>query len=179
MNTINLQPVLTGNLLKLEPLKSSDFESVYSAASDPLIWEQHPDNFRFKREVFQKYFDSAIESKGAFLIRSVETNEVIGSSRYYNFNPENKEIMVGYTFLKREYWGGNWNRELKHLMLEHAFQFVNSVLFEVGALNMRSQKALAKIGANRIDDLVKVAPDGREFSNLVFQIEKPDFKGLL
>ena len=97
--------------------------------------------------MFQRFFDSAIESKGAFAIVDRKTAEIIGSSRYYKYNPIENAVTIGFTFLARAYWGGVYNGELKQLMLDHAFQFVDHVLFEVGAGNMRSRGALEKIGA--------------------------------
>ena len=65
---IDLQPTLKGELIDLRPLRPGDFEDLFSAASDPLIWEQHPEFDRYKREVFQTFFDGGLESKGAFAI---------------------------------------------------------------------------------------------------------------
>jgi N-acetyltransferase len=141
-----LQPTLTGKLIELRPLKPTDFDELFAAASDPLIWEQHPENTRYKREVFQTYFDSAIESKGAFAVVDRKTGKIIGSSRYWNLKPEESEVEIGWTFLQRAYWGGEYNREMKQLMLDHAFKFVARVVFVVGENNLRSQKAMQKIG---------------------------------
>src|SRR5438105_6007191 len=119
-----LQPVLTGKLIQLRPLKPEDFEALFRAASDPLIWEQHPESDRYRREIFQKYFDSAIESKGAFAIIERTSGRIIGSSRYCHPNPAEREVEIGWTFLERAFWGGRHNHELKKLMLDHAFRFV-------------------------------------------------------
>jgi RimJ/RimL family protein N-acetyltransferase len=144
---VNLQPTLRGTSIELHPLKLEDFDELLKAASDPLIWEQHPERDRYKPDVFQKYFDSGIESKGAFVVIDLQSDEIIGSSRYYKYNPDRREVAIGYTFLKRPFWGGATNREMKSLMLDHAFQFVDRVFFEVGENNLRSRKALEKIGA--------------------------------
>lgn len=146
---MNWQPTLNGKFLKLRPLKSTDFEVLYAAASDLKIWEQHPQSTRYQREVFQKFFDGAIASGGAFLIQDQKTDEVIGSSRYYDHKPQENSVIIGYTFLIRRCWGGEYNRELKALMLDYAFRTVDRVLFEIGAQNLRSQKAIQKIGAHK------------------------------
>src|SRR3954467_11941442 len=142
-----LQPTLEGDLLELRPLRLDDFEALFAAASDPLIWEQHPENDRYTRDVFQRYFDGAIESKGAFAIIEKKSRRMIGSSRYCNLDPAAREVEIGWTFLERKFWGGTYNRELKTLMLDHAFKFIDRVVFVVGENNLRSQKALEKIGA--------------------------------
>ena len=77
---------------------------------------------------------------------------------------------MGWTFLEREFWGGTYNRELKQLMLDHAFRFVDRVLFVVGEQNFRSQKALAKIGASFLKKVQVPADDGTIKRNVVFVI---------
>lgn len=162
--------VLHGLHLSLIPLKAENFAELHRAASDPKIWEQHPEPTRYRAEVFQNYFDSAIKSRGAFLIVDAKTKSVIGSSRFYNYDASKKEICIGYTFLKCEFWGGVYNRELKNLMLTHAFQFVERVKFEVGEHNLRSQKALQNIGAVLVGEMHETAPNGEVQKHLVFEI---------
>ena len=94
-----LQPTnLRNEIVILVPLKESDFESLYEVASDPLIWEQHPNPDRYKLDVFKTYFQGAMESKGAFLIVDAATGKALGSSRFYDHHPDKKEIKIGYTF---------------------------------------------------------------------------------
>ena len=164
------QPILRGNLIELRPLTPADFEPLLQAASDPLIWEQHPENDRYKREVFQKYFDGAMESRGALAVIERKTGRIIGSSRYCNLNPAEREVEIGWTFLQKAFWGGRYNRELKSLMLDHAFRFVERVVFVVGENNLRSQMALRKIGAVFHKVAAGAAPDGSR--NLVFSITR-------
>jgi RimJ/RimL family protein N-acetyltransferase len=141
----NLQPFLAGSLLRLRPLLARDFEVLYSLAADPLIWEQHPEANRYERTVFEQFFAGALESRGAFVIEHARTALPIGSSRYYNLSTD--KVSIGFTFLIRKYWGGIFNRELKTLMLEHAFRFATWVDFEIGENNLRSRRAIEKIGA--------------------------------
>ena len=165
----DLQPTLTGELLELRPLRRDDFEALYAAASEPLIWEQHPDPDRHTREVFQRYFDGAIQSGGAFAVTDRRTGKIIGSSRYHDYNEPAGEIEIGWTFLERAYWGGTYNREMKQLMLAHAFRFVRRVVFLVGPDNIRSQRAMEKIGGVRAGRRVNAA--GLE--SVVFEIIAP------
>lgn len=168
----DLQPTLKGTLIELRPLVPSDFDALFDAAQDPLIWEQHPESNRYERDVFQRYFDGAIESKGAFAIIERQSGRIIGSSRYCNLNPPEGEVEIGWTFLERAFWGGSYNRELKSLMLDHAFQFVDRVVFVVGENNMRSRKALEKIGARFLRRAQIEEQDGTLRSNLVFAITR-------
>jgi len=167
-----LQPTLQNEFVILAPLKESDFEALYKVASDPLVWEQHPNKNRYQRDVFQTYFDGAIKSKGAFLVKDANTNEVIGCTRFYDYNEKDKSILIGYTFLGRSHWGGKYNPSMKQLMLEHAFTFVDKVLFHIGANNIRSQTAIQRIGAKKIGE-ESIAYHG-ETSNLnfVYCVEK-------
>ena len=145
---MNLQPTnLVSELVELVPLKQADFEELYAVASDPLIWEQHPNPDRYKKEVFEVYFKGAIASGGAFLIMDASTNEILGCTRFYDFNETEKSVLIGYTFFARSCWGRGINHAVKHLMLDYAFQFVDKVIFHVGANNIRSQKAMEKLGA--------------------------------
>src|SRR5690242_18837936 len=143
----DLQPILTGELVELRPLCAEDYERLYAVAKDPLIWEQHPHSDRYKPEVFRMFFKEAMESGGALLAVESKSGEVIGSSRYYGYDPANGEVEIGWTFLARSHWGGRYNGEMKRLMLQHAFRFVDNVVFRIGPLNFRSQRAVEKIGA--------------------------------
>ena len=142
-----LQPALTGPLLQLRPLSATDYDSLYAVAADPKIWEQHPDRTRWQPDGFRTYFDQAMASGGALLASNAETSAAIGSSRFHGYDAAASEIEIGWTFLARNYWGGRYNREMKRLMVEHAFRFVQRVVLHIGPDNVRSQNAALKIGA--------------------------------
>jgi N-acetyltransferase len=166
--TFDLQPTLTGDIVILRPLRLDDWDALYAAAADPLIWEQHPNSDRYKEEVFRDYFQGALDSGGGFAVLDAKDGRVIGSSRYACYDEANDEIEVGWTFLAREYWGGSYNGEMKRLMLQHAFKFVDTVIFLVGPNNLRSQKALAKIGAVRGE----VRSNSRDPNSFLFEIKR-------
>jgi len=170
--TPNLQPTLVGRLLELRPLVSDDFDALYEVASDPAIWEQHPVADRYKEHVFKEFFREALESGGAFAVIDRTSGRIIGSSRYYGHDAERREMEIGWTFLARTYWGGVYNRELKQLMLRHAFQFVDRVVFLVGPRNFRSQRAMEKIGGVRAG-MTRREPGGPE--SVVFEITRATF----
>lgn len=169
--TFELQPHLVGELLEVRPLKPEDWESLFAVASDPLVWEQHPASDRYKEEVFREFFREALESGGALVVVDRKTQKIIGSSRYFRFDPEKLEIEIGWTFLARSYWGGTYNGELKRLMLEHAFKFVESVVFLIGAMNVRSQKAVEKIGGVMMGRR-ETTLHGKTVENVVYQIKR-------
>jgi len=169
---INWQPELENEIVKLVPLQKSDFELLYAVASDPLIWEQHPNKDRWKKDVFENFFRGAIESGGAYKIIDKHSGRVIGSTRFYGYNSEEREVSIGYTFFAREYWGGKSNPLVKKLMMEYAFKHVDSVLFHIGAVNIRSQKAIERLGAVKIAE-EQIAYYGEESKlNFIYRIKK-------
>ena len=174
VSTDFLQPSLIGNNINLSPLEEGDFDSLYCAASDPLIWQNHPSPNRFKREEFCKWFESAIQSGSTLIVRERETGQVIGSSRYYEYDEILSEVSIGYTFLVRSHWGGVTNSELKQLMLKHAFQKVEAVWFHVDVTNIRSQKAMEKIGGIFSHTAEKTLL-GRIGNYMFYKIERGDF----
>lgn len=172
--SFDLQPTLEGRLLLLRPLAPDDFGAVWVAASDPLIWEQHPEPDRWTLPVFLRYFEGAIASGGAFTVIERATGRVVGSSRHDHWKPEASEVEIGWTFLERRLWGGEHNREMKALKIEHALRFVERVVFVVGANNRRSQKALEKIGAR----LVGPTGDDQRDHRVIFEIARATYRDL-
>lgn len=172
---INTQPTLENEKVILYPLQRKDFEALYAVASDPKIWEQHPDNDRWKKEVFRTFFDLAIQSKGAFKIVNRATSEIIGSTRLYNYNQQENSIFVGYTFYAVVYWGKGVNRLVKNTILDYIFQYVSKVYFHIGANNIRSQIAIERIGADKIMEQEVTYPDGSSRLNFLYAINKEEW----
>lgn len=169
------QPRLDGKLVALEPLRPEHFEPLYSVASDPKIWVQHPVSNRYEKEVFGTFFEESLKSRGALVIRDAETGAIIGSTRFNGFDKDRNEVEIGWTFLDRSYWGGAYNRELKALMLQHAFRFVDRVVFLVDPANKRSCRALEKIGARPAGSRC----NGVGALNKLYEIRKEGFQACL
>jgi len=167
-----LQPRMENPSIRLVPLVPDDFDALFAVASDALIWEQHPNKDRYKREVFAAYFQGAVDSGGAFCVFDNETGILIGSSRYYDLDETQSSVAIGYTFIARSHWGGDSNRALKTLMLEHAFQFVDRVIFHVGDGNLRSRKAMEKIGGVLIGEVAMSYQGEQPHRNVVYKIER-------
>jgi RimJ/RimL family protein N-acetyltransferase len=165
------QPHLKGDVLELRPLRPEDFDALYAVAADPLLWEQHPDRDRYRVEVFRAFFRAALESGGALVAVDLDGGRVIGSSRFHGYDEGASEVEIGWTFLARSHWGGRYNGEMKRLMLRHAFRFVNSVVFLVGPRNLRSRRAVEKIGAVLAGTRLNAA--GQE--SVVYRIEASAF----
>ena len=172
MTDFILPSYLEDKNIYIRPLNSADFEGLFRVASDPLIWEQHPNRQRYQRPVFEIYFNGAMESGYAFLVHNSTSGEIIGCSRYYDFNKINSCICIGYTFLSSACWGKLFNRSLKTAMLDYAFKFVNSVLFHVGHKNIRSQKAMEKLGAVKSGEEDMSYYGEPPHTNFIYLIEK-------
>ena len=168
--SFDYQPVLMGELVELRPLRSEDYDDLYAVAADPLIWEQHPVKNRHEEVVFQEFFRQAVASGGALVAIDARTQSVIGSSRFHGYNLRKSEVEIGWTFLARSHWGSTYNGEVKRLMLQHAFRFVDGVVFLIGAQNLRSQRAVEKIGGRRVGS----RPDGDGRDNYVYLITASD-----
>lgn len=173
-----LQPQLSDDVIKLRPLRRDDLDELYRAASDPLIWEQHPNPNRYQRKDFDVYFQGAMESGGALLAMDGRTGEVIGCSRFYELDQAERSIAIGYTFLIRRCWGGGCNRAMKILMLDHAFKYVDIVIFHVGVNNIRSQKAMERLGAAQIGRMDKQYFGEQVNANFIYRIKIQDWPKL-
>ena len=169
------QPTLAGDLLVVRPLRADDWDGMFAAASDPLIWEQHPSPDRYTESAFREYFDGGLARGMAFSFVDRATGSIIGSSRYYEPDPDRSEVEIGWTFLARPCWGGAYNREAKALMLEHAFRWFDTVIFWVAENNQRSRHAMLKIGGVLRDGIVSREISGHK-PYVVFEIRRNDWQ---
>lgn len=142
----DFQPTLTGDIVVIRPIRPDDWPALFAAASDPEIWKLHPASDRYTEPVFREFFDNAIASNMAFVFVERASGRLIGSSRYHGYDAQRGEVEIGWTFITRDHWGGATNREVKRLMLGHAFTIADTVIFWVGETNWRSQRAVGKIG---------------------------------
>lgn len=149
---------------------------MFAVASDPLIWEQHPAHDRYKEQVFREFFREALASGGALVVIDRQTSSIIGSSRYFGFDPRKREIEIGWTFFARSHWGGKYNGELKRLMLDHAFKFVDTVIFLIGKTNIRSRKAIERIGGVLTERREDRNVRGEVIEHVIYQIKKPSMR---
>jgi RimJ/RimL family protein N-acetyltransferase len=168
---MNLQPNhLSNHLVRLEPLQPVHFEELYLVASDPLIWEQHPNPNRYQKEVFESFFEGALASGGAFIVRDFDTGKALGSTRFYDLKPLDNEIKIGYTFFSRDCWGKGINRQVKTLLLNYAFIYIEKVIFHIGAQNIRSQIAIEKLGAKKVSEEMVAYYNEPDRLNFVYEI---------
>jgi RimJ/RimL family protein N-acetyltransferase len=173
---LDRQPTLQGPTLRLRPLQPADWEALFAVASDPLIWEQHPAHDRWQEPVFRAFFADALAGGGALIVEERATGRIIGSSRYDHARARADEVEIGWTFLARDHWGGATNGELKRLMIDHALESVEAVIFLVGETNMRSRRALEKIGARLTDRVDEAEMAGRTVRHLVYRIDRATWR---
>jgi N-acetyltransferase len=175
MSQPDFQPTLIGPTVTLRPISAADWPELFAAGSDPDIWKVHPQPDRYTEPGFRKFFDGAVNSKLGFAFVERATGALIGSNRYHGYEPKLGEIEIGWTFVVRSHWGGATNREVKRLMLDHAFTFVDTAIFWVADTNWRSQGAMTKIGGIRRDGLFTRESTGDK-PYFVFEITKSRYQ---
>lgn len=171
----NWQPTLTGPTVTVRPIGQDDLDAMHAAASDPLVWEQHSERNRHERAVFERFFQGALACGGGLAIVRNADSCIIGSTRYYDWEPAGPSVIVGYTFLARAHWGGSTNREVKALMLGHAFQTVATVWFQVSPGNIRAQRSLERLGAH-LDRRELVSVAGVPSDRLIYRIDRASWQ---
>lgn len=170
---MNRQPVLEGERLLLRPLTSDDWDALFAVASDPEVWAIHPQHDRWQEPVFRRFFADALARGGALVVIDKASGAVVGSSQY---KPEaDGTVEIGWTFLATSHWGGSFNREMKRLMLVHAFKFVDCVEFRVGECNLRSQRAMEKIGGRLTGRFAMVETPSAPMRHVIFEITRESF----
>jgi RimJ/RimL family protein N-acetyltransferase len=147
----DFQPRLHGDLLDLRPATPRDFAALFAVASDREIWALHPAHDRWQEPVFRAFLDGAFADEGGLVAIERASGAIVGFSRYSMTRCQPGEVEIGWTFLARRCWGGRINGAMKRLMLDHAFRFVDTVIFRVGEANLRSRRAVEKIGGQLIE----------------------------
>lgn len=169
---MNIQPFLETERISLQPLQACDFDALHAVACDPQIWAQHPNKDRWRKEVFSNFFEGAMQSKGAFKIVDKLSGEILGSTRFYDYDEQACSILIGYTFYAVKCWGKGINQAVKSSMLNYAFQFVDNVHFHIGASNFRSQVAIERLGARKIGEQEVTYFGETPKLNFVYEISK-------
>lgn len=144
--TRDFQPTLEDEVLRLRPLAETDWDALYAVVSDPQVWALHPAQDRWQAVIFRRFFDEAMASGGALVAIDRASGAIIGSSRYDLTYCQPGELEIGWTFLARSYWGGTTNRAMKRLMVNQALKSFDRVIFRIADTNLRSRRAMEKIG---------------------------------
>ena len=158
--------------LKQELRLAAEKAKIALSNSDLFESEFAGEKISITKEVFEKFFEGAVKSKGAFKITSKETGKVIGSTRFYDYSPENDFIFIGYTFYTLNCWGKGLNVSVKKIMLDYIFDYVSKVRFHIGAENIRSQIAISRLGAEKIAEEEVIYYGEHPKLNFVYNIER-------
>jgi len=171
----DFQPTLSGDLLTLSPQAPEDWDALFAVASDPAIWAMHPVRERYQEPMFRKFFEDSLGDRGGLVARDLADGAVFGFSRYSEAFAGPCEIEIGWTFLACDRWGGGWNREMKRLMLGHAFGHYDTVIFRIGEDNLRSRRAVEKIGGVLTDRVQEYRIGDSAIRYVTYAIGKTDF----
>jgi N-acetyltransferase len=170
------QPVLEGERLLLRPLRSDDWEALFAVASDPEVWALHPAHDRWQEPVFRAFFDDALANRGALVAIEKSSGEIVGSSRFQGYEPEGGgSVEIGWTFLAHRLWGTGANAEMKRLMIAHALQYVERVLFRVGENNVVSRGAMKNIGGTLLDEIDVREMAGVQSVHVIYEVTRAGF----
>lgn len=175
MTEFNFQPILSGELIAMRPYSDDDFEGLYAVAADPLIWEVHPVPERAERKYFKANTDDALSDKGGLVAIERTTSRIVGFSRFSQVYVGPAEIEIGWSFLSRHLWGGQHNRDMKRIMLAHALTTFPRVIFRVGESNIRSCRAMEKIGGIRIPWDETITALGRDMRFIAYEVTREIF----
>lgn len=174
------QPTLASENVLLRPLAEDDFDALFAISSDKLVWAMHPAHDRWKEPVFREFFEAALHHKGAIVMIDRGTGAIFGTSRWQGVvektATEPSSVEIGWTFLARSHWGGTWNREVKRLMIGHALQHVEVVEFHVGENNLRSRRAMEKIGGVATDRPLVVDMVDGPVRHVIYEISREAFE---
>ncbi|REC63801.1 N-acetyltransferase [Chryseobacterium pennae] len=144
--------ILEGTTIELIPLEKEHFEELYAAAADKDLWTLIPTNASDKTIFYQNYEFSLSERENGnqypFVIRHKETQQLIGSTRFFEIYPSDKKLEIGWTWITKDFWGTTVNLECKLLLLTFCFEILktNRVQLKTKDNNFRSRKAIEKIG---------------------------------
>lgn len=139
----------------LKPLEESDIEGIFKVAAEPEIWTYLSVTLENIDDV-KKYVKTALankekESEFTFVIIDSKTNEIIGSTRFMDIDPNHNRLEIGSTWLTPAYWRTAINTNCKYLLLQYCFEILhlNRVQIKTDHNNIRSQKAIERIGAQK------------------------------
>lgn len=169
------QPVLSGERLLLRPLAADDWDALFAVAADPEVWALHPVSTRWQEPVFRAFFDDALAAGGALIAIDRASGKVAGSSQFRGYDPQASQVEIGWTFLGRDHWGGATNRAMKQLMLGHALQAVERAVFRIGETNLRSRRAMEKIGGYLTNAREAVEGPNGPIVHVVYEITRDSF----
>lgn len=172
-----------GYFITLQKLSVEHLDALAQIAQNPMIWRNLPIE-GWRKEVFDKWITTTLQEQAlgnilSFVIMEAATGHIVGTTRFQDISPEHRKTDIGWTWFAPEVWGLGFNLETKNMMLTHAFENWNvlKVGFKVDERNLRSQRALEKIGASREGFIRKhlIRPDGSSRNSYLYGITDEDW----
>ena len=145
--------VLQGEGVRLEPLAQQHAQGLYNRGRSAADWLYLPRSCFVDMADTRQWIDETLAEPAQLPFVIIETgkNKAIGSTRYLDIRPEHRSLEIGWTWLGPEWQRTGVNTEVKLLLLSHAFERLGClrVAFKTDLRNLRSQRALERIGATR------------------------------
>ncbi|ENH6341227.1 GNAT family N-acetyltransferase [Burkholderia vietnamiensis] len=177
-SSLPAQPTLTGEHIVLRPLAASDRQALLDAAADGELWNLKVTVVPDERTV-DAYLDTALQGRAAgtvmpFAIVERASGRVIGSTRFWKIDRNNRKLEIGHTWLSASAQRTRANTEAKWLLLAYAFDTLQCVRvqFTTDELNEKSRAAILRLGAKQ-EGIVRherIMPDGRKRNSVRFSI---------
>ena len=177
---------LEGNHVELIPLEIHHKPELLKAASDGKLWELWFTSVPSKDSI-DAYVDHALKQREIgqeypFVVVHKPTNDIIGSTRFYNIQPEHKRLEIGYTWYAKSCQRSAVNTECKYLLLDYAFEKLDciAVQFMTDWFNLKSRAAIERLGAKR-DGILRhhrINSDGTYRDSVVYSITNLEWNGV-
>jgi RimJ/RimL family protein N-acetyltransferase len=178
--SLDLHPTLLAAGVRLEPLCEEQREPLRRAAAAPEIWAHMPS--RASGDGFDAWFENATANarSGCEAVWAVRADgEVVGSTRYLAIEPAHRRLEIGHTWYAPSVWASRVNPACKFALLRYAFETLgfNRVELKTDIRNLRSQAAIAKLGAVRegVFRAHMVRPDGSLRDTVYYAIIRDDW----
>ena len=181
----DLRPILVASPVRLEPLTEAHRANLAPAADHAEIWDHMP--IRASGDGFDAWFDHSLElaiagREAVWAVRTMADGALVGSTRYLAIEPEHRRLEIGHTWYAPAVWGGQVNPACKLALLRYAFETLgfNRVELKTDNRNLRSQAAIAKLGAARegVFRAHMVRRDGTLRDSVYFSIVRDEWPGV-
>ncbi|MBP2239742.1 RimJ/RimL family protein N-acetyltransferase [Cytobacillus eiseniae] len=174
---------LSGDTVRLEPLEKNHEKELWAASRKKEIWTYMATQISSQEKLSAEIMKALEERKHGrqypFVVILKERNEIVGCTRFLDLSPDNKSAEIGFTWFSPSVWGTKVNTECKFLMLTHAFENwqLNRIFFKTDSRNIRSQNAIARIGAVKEGVLRKdrIISDGYVRDTVYYSILKEEW----
>lgn len=178
MNIEDASFTLQGDSVELVPMELSHLDGLWKAAMPEEIWDFTASKIRSKEQMEKMIKDALAEKEKGnqfpFVVLHKQDNKIVGSTRYLDISKANKSLEIGWTWYNPEVWRTRVNTECKHLLLQYAFEEwgMNRVQFKTDGRNVRSQRAIERLGAKKEGILRqdRILPDGYIRDTVVYSI---------